>query len=504
MAASATDMFTKVGTPGTATTLSAPGHAISGTSITVVSTVNWPTTTGAIFAIDTVSLINGVETRDVGSYTEWEGVVASGTSITGLVLRSGTDQVYPAGATTRVYIPVAGSQNDRMVTGLVVSHNQDGTMITALPLTSPVLTTPKVVTSINDSAGNEIIRTPATASAVNDVTITNAATGTNPIISATGDDSAINLNLRGKGLAKTVTIGAGATKIYLSDYVSSGCVWTGDSYGSTRAASMTSGVVVINGNPITVAAVTARTFTASKDTYVDVLDAGDGTGTVVYSESNNNAASQALAANSVRIATVVTAAGSIAASTSIGQGGYANTAPVISSQVFKGFDSLGNKIYPKGPITPAVAQNPYMFRVYLAASQTGVADAVTTKVAWDTKTFDTGNNFDVTTNRRFTAPVSGFYQINATLSILSPGNTMVASLAYLYKNGANIQEFGNTYPNVGVGNQVNVDHNLSTLIQLVAGDYLEIFGYGDVTTSTVTFNGGAAISSFSGYLVSAS
>ena len=70
--------------------------------------------------------------------------------------------------------------------------------------------------------------------------------------------------------------------------------------------------------------------------------------------------------------------------------------------------------------------------------------------------------------------------------------------------GPVIEELSIDYDGIVNVGKVNVDHNLSTLIQLVAGDYLEIFGYGDVTTSTVTFNGGAAISSFSGYLVSAS
>jgi len=138
MAAAATDKFTKVGSPGTATTLDSPGHTIGGTSITVISTSNWPTSTGVIFAMDTVTLVDGVEVRDVGTYTEWEGVVASATSITGLVLREGSDQNYPAGSTTRVYIPVAGSQNDRMVDGLIQEHNQDGThsAITATSITA--------------------------------------------------------------------------------------------------------------------------------------------------------------------------------------------------------------------------------------------------------------------------------------------------------------------------------------------------------------------------------
>ena len=128
MAASSQDRFTRVGTPGSATTLAAPGHTIGGTAITVGSTSNWDTITGQIFAMDTVTIVNGKEVRDVGSYTEWEGVVSSSTSVTSLVLRYGTDQNYPAGSTTRVYIPVASSRENRLVDGILVSLDQDGTL----------------------------------------------------------------------------------------------------------------------------------------------------------------------------------------------------------------------------------------------------------------------------------------------------------------------------------------------------------------------------------------
>jgi len=127
MAAASSDYFVEVGNPGSATTLSAPGHAIAGTAITVGSTSNWPTITGVIFAIDTVTLVNGVEVRDVGSYTEWEGIVTSPTTVGSLVLRYGTDQNYPAGSTTRVYIPVASSKENRLSKGILMEHNQDGT-----------------------------------------------------------------------------------------------------------------------------------------------------------------------------------------------------------------------------------------------------------------------------------------------------------------------------------------------------------------------------------------
>jgi hypothetical protein len=68
------------------------------------------------------------------------------------------------------------------------------------------------------------------------------------------------------------------------DYVASGLVWTADAAGSTRNASMTSGVIYILGKRLTLAAVTARAFTASKDTYIDVSDNGDGTGLITYNE----------------------------------------------------------------------------------------------------------------------------------------------------------------------------------------------------------------------------
>lgn len=54
-------------------------------------------------------------------------------------------------------------------------------------------------TSINDVNGNELVRVSATTSAVNEITVANAAAGNAPAISATGNDTNINLNLVGKG-----------------------------------------------------------------------------------------------------------------------------------------------------------------------------------------------------------------------------------------------------------------------------------------------------------------
>lgn len=62
-------------------------------------------------------------------------------------------------------------------------------------------------TAILDANSNESIKIAATGSAVNEVTITNAATGNRPRVGATGDDTNIGLALRPKGT------GAGASVI---------------------------------------------------------------------------------------------------------------------------------------------------------------------------------------------------------------------------------------------------------------------------------------------------
>lgn len=133
------------------------------------------------------------------------------------------------------------------------------------------------------------------------------------------------------------------------DYVASGCVWTADAAGSTRNASMTSGVVYIQGRRLTVAAITARTFTASKDTYVDFSDNGDGTALVTYNEVANNSASSALATNNLRNAIIVTGATTIATSGSINQGQESAVLPIASSIPYAVTDSLGNLICPRDP-----------------------------------------------------------------------------------------------------------------------------------------------------------
>jgi hypothetical protein len=73
-------------------------------------------------------------------------------------------------------------------------------------LTNKTLTAPKIANAgfIADANGNEQIKFTTTASAVNELTVTNNTTGNNPIISATGGDTNIGIVLTPKGTGEVV------------------------------------------------------------------------------------------------------------------------------------------------------------------------------------------------------------------------------------------------------------------------------------------------------------
>jgi hypothetical protein len=81
-------------------------------------------------------------------------------------------------------------------------------------LTNKTLTAPKFADAgfIADANGNEQLIFQTTSSAVNQIDVTNAATGNAPSLTATGGDTNISLNLAGKGTG-AVTVGGSAAKV---------------------------------------------------------------------------------------------------------------------------------------------------------------------------------------------------------------------------------------------------------------------------------------------------
>ena len=97
------------------------------------------------------------------------------------------------------------------------------------------------------------------------------------------------------------------------------------------------------------------------------------------------------------------------------------------------------------------------------ASTTGTANT-TTPINYDTKIYDTHGAVTTGAGWTFTCPVSGFYQINTFInSTIASGSAVIS----VYKNGTALEAFG-------ILNSTITESNVSTTIQLVSGDQIQI------------------------------
>jgi len=268
-------------------------------------------------------------------------VDAGGVQLTGVVWTKGSNVPHSLGVTIVDY--VTGAAHNMMTKGILVAHNQDGTLKTNVQLTSP-----KVITSLNDTNNNELIKVTPTSSAVNELTIANAATGNAPTLSATGDDTNIGMSFGVKG-----------------------------------------------------------------------------TGTITGVVEN--------------------------------------------------------------------MKNPYAFRVYRNSAWTAGTGA--NKVQFDSEDFDTGSDFDSTTNNRFIAPVAGFYSFTATVTVSVGAGDFYGVL--LRKNGSTIAN-GQGFVTYFAFNSMFV---VTTELQLAATDYIEVF-FNNGSGSSRTGITGTSNTYFSGRMIS--
>jgi hypothetical protein len=134
------------------------------------------------------------------------------------------------------------------------------------------------------------------------------------------------------------------------------------------------------------------------------------------------------------------------------------------------------------------------FSVYLTSGTT-LTNNTLTKVSFDTENYDTNN---AVSSGTFTVPAGqgGKYFIYAQLSIACTSQ----SSTWIYKNGSivtqNVIEASGNYFS-------DISSTASALLDLTAGDYIEIYGRG-ISTGTVTLNGGSVSSqrcTFSGYKI---
>ncbi len=138
-----------------------------------------------------------------------------------------------------------------------------------------------------------------------------------------------------------------------------------------------------------------------------------------------------------------------------------------------------------------VAGNGPAFSAYISATQS-VSNNTNTKVAFNTKEFDTATCYD-TTNYRFTPNVAGYYQVNATYFFAGYAYQQIS----IYKNGS-VAKAG-TYAGSAVALQNMV---VSSIIQMNGTtDYLEVFVYQSSGSSQTGGSTGSNVNYFQAALV---
>ena len=142
------------------------------------------------------------------------------------------------------------------------------------------------------------------------------------------------------------------------------------------------------------------------------------------------------------------------------------------------------------------------FRATKSSQQT-ISNNTLTKVTFDTETFDTNNNFDSTTNYRFTPTIAGYYQVNYSYSALSLTTARAYAItALIYKNGSSYTQFEHNITSAA-------DQWGSILTALVycngSTDYIEAYIYqNNSPAGTINISGSSATTQFSASMVRSS
>ena len=120
--------------------------------------------------------------------------------------------------------------------------------------------------------------------------------------------------------------------------------------------------------------------------------------------------------------------------------------------------------------------SPYWY-AYSSAVQS-VGDYTYTKITCNTESLDSDSAYDNSTNYRFTVPSgkAGKYYVSAGIRFHTPSTANIrTSFCMIYKNGSIVNDLdwtggaGLNYDNVRIV-------NISMILDLAVGDYIELFG----------------------------
>ena len=200
-------------TPDLGTPTALVGTNITGTATAFTAsnvTTNANLTGEATSVGNATTLTNSaVIGKVITGFTSGAGVVAATDTILQAIQKlNGNTAASGSGTVTSVSVVTANGISGTVATpsttpAITLSLTTTGTGTTYVASTSPTITTP-VIAQINDASGNAEVKFLAIASAVNQVSIENSATGLPPHVYATGTDANIALHLSGKGTSRVV------------------------------------------------------------------------------------------------------------------------------------------------------------------------------------------------------------------------------------------------------------------------------------------------------------
>ena len=141
------------------------------------------------------------------------------------------------------------------------------------------------------------------------------------------------------------------------------------------------------------------------------------------------------------------------------------------------------------------------FEAAQSATQSGVGDAVWTKMTMNTETFDTDGNYDNSSNYRFTPTTAGKYFVYVMGAGLSDTTYKlnVYNIA-IYKNGSAYRQTNTTVNGADILNEHNavctavIDMNGSS-------DYVEAYSRVNVTTGTGSIDARSSSGGFGAYRI---
>jgi hypothetical protein len=168
-------------------------------------------------------------------------------------------------------------------------------------------------------------------------------------------------------------------------------------------------------------------------------------------------------------------------------------------------DGTGSLTIQQNGATLGVFGNQPTFSAYYSGAQT-ISRQTFTKIQYNVEEWDTNNNYDNSTNYRFTPTVAGYYQISCRLQMAGAANSTTETFITIYKNGSGYKRL------TSFGSTVNAQDSMysspgGSLLVYFNGttDYIEAYVYYDSSTlaTRATQAADTTLSYFQGILVRA-